>query len=71
MDDAQTVSDLENKVRNLEERLIALEREQRLIREYILSGSCRERMHKRLLEKPSNKSKEIKEKLDKDFKIEI
>ena len=71
MDDAQIILELENRVRNLEERLEALEKEQRLIREDILSGSMKERMRKRMLEKPSGKREEIKEKLDKQIKIEI
>ncbi|MCK4365056.1 MAG: hypothetical protein KAW45_03295 [Thermoplasmatales archaeon] len=71
MDDAQIILELEDRVRNLEERLKALEKEQRLIREDILSGSMKERMRKRMLEKPSGKREEIKEKLDKQIKIEI
>ena len=71
MDDTQIILELENRVRNLEERLKALEKEQRLIREDILSGSMKERMRKRVLEKPSGKREEIKEKLDKQIKIEI
>ncbi len=71
MDDAQIILELENRVRNLEERLKALEKEQRLIREDILFGSMKERMRKRMLEKPSGKREEIKEKLDKQIKIEI
>ena len=71
MDDTQIILELENRVRNLEERLKALEKEQRLIREDILSGSMKERMRKRMLEKPSGKREEIKEKLDKQIKIEI
>ena len=71
MDDAQIILELEDRVRNLEERLKALEKEQRLIREDILSGSMKERMRKRMLEKPSGKRDEIREKLDKQIKIEI
>lgn len=71
MDDAQIILELENRVRNLEERLKALEKEQRRIREDILAGSMKERMRKRMLEKPSGKREEIKEKLDKQIKIEI
>ena len=71
MDDAQIILELENRIRNIEERLKALEKEQRLIREDILSGNMKERMRKRMLEKPSAKREEIKEKLDKQIKIEI
>ncbi len=71
MDDAYEFSKLQEKIRNLEERLRAVEKEQRRIREDILFGTPKERMQKRILERPSNKSKEIKEKIDKEFKIEI
>lgn len=71
MDDAQITLELKDKIRNLEERIKALEKEQRLIREDILSGSMKERMRKRILEKPSGKIEEIKEKIDDQIKIEI
>ena len=71
MDDAQTLLDLQKKVKSLEERLSAVEKEQRLIKEDILSGQTRERMQKRLLEKPSEKRDNLKEKIDKQIKIEI
>ena len=71
MDDAQIINALETKLRNLEERLRAVEKEQRNIREDILSGNPEERMQKRLLEKPPEKMKEIKEKLNEEIKIEI
>lgn len=71
MDDAQIILDLQDKVRILEERLGAIEREQRRIREDILSGRSKERMQKRILEKPPEKMEEIKERLDKQIKIKI
>jgi len=71
MDDAQTILNLQEKITVLEERLRAIEREQRMIREDILSGQTRARMQKRLLEKPPEKMKELKERLDKQIKIEI
>lgn len=71
MDDAQLILELKEKVRDLEERLIALEREQRLIREDILADDTKLRMQKRILEKPSQKRDEVKEKIDKNIKIEI
>ena len=71
MDDVQLISELKAKIGNLEERIRGLEKEQRLIREDILSGSTIERMQKRLLEKPSEKRKELKENIDKNIKIEI
>ena len=71
MDDAQIINSLENKIRNLEERLRAVEKEQRIIREDILSGIPEERMQRRILENPPKKIKDLKEKLDKEIKIEI
>jgi len=71
MDDAQTLLYLQEKITILEERLRAIEREQRKLKEDILSGQTRERLQKRLLEKPPEKMKELKEKIDKQIKIEI
>lgn len=71
MDDTQIILDLQDQVRILEERLGAIEREQRRIREDILSGRSKERMQKRILEKPPEKMEEIKERLDKKIKIKI
>ena len=71
MDDAQTLLDLQEKITVLEERLRAIEREQRKLKEDILSGQTRERLQKRLLEKPAENKDKIKEKLDKQIKIEI
>lgn len=71
MDDAQIINQLENKIRNIEERLRAVEKEQRNIREDILSGKAEFRMQKRLLEKPQKKIKDLKNELDEEIKIEI
>ena len=71
MDDAQIILELQKKIRNLEERLRAIEKEQRRIREDILLGKPKERMQKRILEKPPEKRDEIKERIDKQIKIEI
>jgi len=70
MGDEESLFQLREEIRQLKERLIAIEREQRLIREDILSGDPKARMQKRLLEKPSNKD-EIKRKIDDEIKIEI
>jgi chromosome segregation ATPase len=71
MDDAQIIAELENKIKNIEERLRAVEKEQRNIREDILSGKAEVRMQKRLLENPQKKIKDMKDKLDEEIKIEI
>ena len=42
-------------IEELKERLIALEKEQRQIREDILSGTPKARMQRRLLENPEDK----------------
>ena len=71
MDDAQIILELQEKITRIEERLRAVEREQRNIREDILSGRMKERMQKRLLEKPTEDKKKLREKIDKQIKIEI
>lgn len=71
MDDAQNVLELQERIVILEERIRALEREQRKICEDILSGSSKERMQKRILEKPPEKIEVVKERIDKQIKIEI
>ncbi|KYK22777.1 hypothetical protein AYK21_03595 [Thermoplasmatales archaeon SG8-52-2] len=71
MADARGVKDLKNKIRILEERLMAVEKEQRNLREDILSGNPEERIKRRLLEKPQKNIKDLKEELDKEIKIEI
>ena len=71
MDDAQTILELQEKIIRLEERLRAVEREQRNIREDILSGRMKERMQKRLLEKPPEDKKKLREKIDNQIKIKI
>jgi hypothetical protein len=71
MADARIVKDLKDKIRILEERLLAVEREQRNLREDILSGNPEERIKRRLLEKPQKNIKDLKEELDKEIKIEI
>lgn len=71
MDDAQIILDLQEKIKNIDERLRAIEKEQRRIREDILLGTPKERMQKRILEKPPEKREDIKQRLDKKIKIEI
>lgn len=63
--------ELREKIRDIEERLTAIEKEQRIIREDILSGRAKERMQQRILENTQKKVEEIKKKLDSQIKIEI
>ena len=71
MSDNELVEDLKEKISNMEERIKAIEKEQRMIREDILSGRAKERMQQRLLENTQKGSEELKKKLDKDIKIGI
>jgi len=71
MGDEEQIFHLKEDIQQIKERLNAIEREQRLIIEDILSGNPRSRMQKRLLEKPTNKTEEIRKKIDSEFKIEI
>ena len=69
--DEDLINKLKEEILALEERLRALEIEQRRIREDILSGNARERMQKRMLNYPGDSRKEKKEKIAKQIKIEI
>ncbi|MEA2055417.1 MAG: hypothetical protein U9O49_01130 [Candidatus Thermoplasmatota archaeon] len=69
--DEEFITQLKEKITQIDERLSAMEKEQRLIREDILSGRPSERMKRRLLENTSKNSRELKERLDKEIKIEI
>lgn len=71
MSKENTITQLEEKIKNIEERLIALEKEQRLIREDILSGSPTERMRQRLLENPQKRKEELLKKLENEISFEI
>jgi hypothetical protein len=71
MSDNELIEELSEKISNIEERIKAIEKEQRMIREDILSGIAKERMQHRLLENDQRKSEELKKKLDKDIKIGI
>jgi len=71
MSDNELIEDLKEKITNMEERLKAIEKEQRMICEDILSGRAKERMRQRLLENAQKRSEELKKKLDKDIKIGI
>ena len=66
----EQINQIQHELKQIKERLFAIEKEQRQIREDILSGDPRARMHKRLLEKPTEKNN-TKEKIDSEIKIEI
>jgi uncharacterized protein YoaH (UPF0181 family) len=72
MDEDETlITRLSEEIKELEWRLRAVEKEQRIIREDILSGEAIERMKRRLLNNPSENINEVKKKIDKQIKIEI
>jgi len=60
MNDTELVENLKEKLIAMEERLKAIEKEQRMIREDILSGRAKERMQRRMLENTQQKSEEVK-----------
>jgi len=66
-----TLNKLIEEIREIKERLAAIEKEQRMMREDILSGNPLERMHRRLLNTKSENIIEKNEKIDDDIKIEI
>jgi hypothetical protein len=66
----ETVDKLIEEIRQIKERLLLIEKEQRWIREDILSGNPTERMHKRILSN-TKKSDSKKEKMGDEIKIEI
>ena len=53
--DEEHIKELIKEIKEIKERLIGLEKEQRQIREDILSGTPKERMQRRLLENPEDK----------------
>jgi hypothetical protein len=69
--DEETLNNLTEEIRQIKERLTAIEKEQRWIREDILSGNPRERMHSRILNNKTKNITEKKEKIDDEIKIEI
>lgn len=71
MNQQTTFEEIKNEIKKIKERLKGIEREQRLIREDILSGEPARRMQKRMLEKPDENVKDKKRKLDEDIRIEI
>lgn len=69
--DEETVNQLQDEIKVIKERLRAIEKEQRLIREDILFGNPVGRMKKRLLENPPEKINDKKERIKSQIKIEI
>jgi septation ring formation regulator EzrA len=63
--------ELKEKIKEIEERITAIEKEQRTIREDILSGRAKERMQQRILENTQKNIEELKKKIDSEIKIEI
>jgi len=63
--------ELKEKIKEIDERITAIEKEQRTIREDILSGRAKERMQQRILENTQKKIEELKKKIDSEIKIEI
>ena len=70
-EDEKLIIQLRKEIRELEWRLRAVEKEQRIIREDILSGEAMERMKKRLLNNPPENIIELKKRIDNQIKIEI
>lgn len=70
MDNLPIITDLKERIENIEERLLTIELEQRKIIEDIISGQAMERMRQRILDKPKEKTIE-KNKMIENSKIEI
>lgn len=70
MDDDR-INKLTDAIKEIYERIALIEKEQRQIKEDILSGNARERMQKRILQNPKDQLKIKKEKIDDEIKIEI
>ena len=69
--DEINLNQINKKLELLDERMTLIEKEIRLIREDILSGNPKERMHRRMLENVNEDLEEKKKKLEKDIKIKI
>jgi hypothetical protein len=62
---------LKSDIIEIKERLRAVEKEQRRIREDLLSGEAKERMQKRMLRNTQKDIKEVRKKLDEEIDIKI
>jgi len=69
--DEKTLKKLIEEIKEIKERLVAIEKEQRMIYEDILAGNPRERMYRRLLNTKSENIIEKNKRIDDDIKIEI
>jgi len=69
--DEKTINQIQNDIQKINERLRALEKEQRLIIQDLLSGETQTRLHRRILENNKEKITDKKEKINKEIKIEI
>jgi len=69
--DEDQINKIKDAIKEIYERLMLIEKEQRLIKEDILSGSPKERMQKRLLQNPKDRIYNKKEKIGDEIKIEI
>ena len=69
--DEKTINQIQNDIQKINERLRALEKEQRLIIQDLLSGETQTRLHRRILENNKEKIIDKKEKINKEIKIEI
>lgn len=69
--DEETLKKLIEEIKEIKERLVAIEKEQRMICEDILAGNPTERMYRRLLNIKSENIIEKNKKIDDDIKIEI
>ncbi len=70
--DERVIEQLKEALSNINERLSAIEREQRYIQKDILSGDAKESMQRRLLNgTPEKTYHQKKEKIDNEIKIEI
>ena len=69
--DKDVLEELRNEIRQINERLAAMEKEQRQIIQDILSGEPQERVRKRLLLNPEDNLNHKKEKIEKEIDIKI
>jgi len=66
----EEISYIKEEIQKIKERLRAIEKEQRWIREDIISGDAGLRMKKRILQNPKG-IKEIRKKIDEEIDIKI